>query len=155
MNVLDSSIPLPPLPPGATEPPCLRGLEHKTPKAALRRLQVKRASWTAVLDEQDRQWAVGINYNDPDRIADIYSLHCSFSARRAREMGRRDAEEAKRVWEKRDKKKPPMNSYNYQDEQDTLYDVEISGADLAFASSRSRKPRTVQDMYLKSKQRFI
>ena len=64
-----------------------RGLEFRTKEGALRRQHNKVQSIQCVLDEQDRQLALGIH--DVDKIADIYveaSKHCLLAAQDLGEM---------------------------------------------------------------------
>jgi hypothetical protein len=74
---------------------CLRGLEHKTPKARTRRMQVKRASWTAVLDEQYSQCEDGC-WN-PEEIAEKYREYSQESMKKARLMALRDEQDVQRT----------------------------------------------------------
>lgn len=70
-----------------TESETIRGLEFRTRDGALKRQHNKIQSIHSVLDEQDRQLALGIH--DVEKISEIYretSQHCKCSARDLGEM---------------------------------------------------------------------
>ncbi|KAL3920616.1 MAG: hypothetical protein SGILL_003172 [Bacillariaceae sp.] len=74
---------------------CSRGLEYKTPTGAKTRKANKSKGLRAVLDEQERQRALGIN--DPERISKLYHK-CGADSRTAyRLLAMKDQEEARPI----------------------------------------------------------
>jgi hypothetical protein len=60
---------------------CTRGLECRTPQGAAIKVQTKIDAWDSVMDEQDRQFSLGIN--DVDSLSMVYiqsSWSCQVSA---------------------------------------------------------------------------
>jgi hypothetical protein len=55
---------------------CTRGLECRTPQGAAIKNQKKIAAWDRVMEEQHKQYRMGIN--DEDSLAMVY-IQCSFS----------------------------------------------------------------------------
>lgn len=73
-----------------------RGLEHRTQEGSWARFQIKRDSYNAVLDEQDRQWKV--DCDDDEKISCIYKNHSHKCARKAHQMGLMDEIAARKVY---------------------------------------------------------
>lgn len=61
-----------PAAPSESDSMTMRGLEFRTSEGSLKRSLHKREAYTAVMEEQERQWMTG--QEDPDRIAAAYKI---------------------------------------------------------------------------------